>query len=83
MSLEERLTEIEKGLEENSKMLSILLSAIVVSQKDAAKIASVSPLTIINKVRRGEVEDLSADGSRLNFLRLEAMPKLKERSKKR
>lgn len=74
--LERRLTSIEQ-------QLGLLLTAIVVQQKDACAIAGVSQDTARNKALRGEVDILQADGSRLNFVTLKDASILKKRSPKR
>ena len=76
ISDDEQLNRIEGKLD-------ILLSVIVIQQKDAAAAAGVHSDTVRNKVLKGELEVLTADGSRLNFLQLKDVPNLKKRSKKR
>lgn len=71
----ERIERIEKKLD-------LILSVIVVRQKDACEVAEVTPATVRNKVKRGEVAVLQADGSRSNYLTLQTTRKLKERRTK-
>ncbi len=59
-NLTERLDRIEKKFD-------LILSVIVVQQKDACLAVGVSPDTVRNKVLRNEVEVLQRDGSRLNI----------------
>lgn len=70
--LDDRLTRIEKGM-------SLLLTAIVVRQKDACEIAEVSPDTPRNRHRAGKLNVLSRDGSRLKYLTLADVGDLKPR----
>ena len=71
-SIEERLDRIEKKFD-------LILSVLVVQQKDACEAMGVSDDTVRNKVLRGEVEILQRDGSRLNFLTLADAGELKKR----
>lgn len=72
----ERIDRIEKKLD-------LILSCIVIQQKDAAEAVGVSPDTVRDKVLRGEIDILQRDGSRLNYLTLEDVGELKVRTKAR
>ena len=66
-------------LERLEQKLDLILSVIVVQQKDACQAVGISDDTIRNKVLRGETEVLQRDGSRLNYLTLEGVGDLKVR----
>ena len=66
-------------LERLEKKLDLILSAIVIQQKDACEMVGITSDTIRNKVLRGETEVLQRDGSRLNYLTLENAGDLKVR----
>lgn len=68
----ERIDRIEQKLD-------LLLSVIVVQQKDACEAVGISPDTVRNHVLRGNTEVLQRDGSRLNFLTLTTVGELKPR----
>lgn len=72
-------SEIAERLKSVEDMLKLLLSVVVVQQKDACEALGISPETVRNKVLRGETEVLSADGSRLNYITLENVNGLKKR----
>lgn len=63
--------------------VDLILSALVVSQKDLCQILNTSPQTIINKVKSGELEKLQKDGSHLTFFTLQSANKLKIRKKRK
>lgn len=75
--------EVDIRLSKIEQQLSFLLSVIVVQQKDACAVSGVSPETVKNKARRGEVEILQFDGSRRNFVTLKDAAGLKIRSPKK
>ena len=81
----EELLDSKDESEQSARMdrierkLDLLLSVIVVRQKDASEAVGVSDDTIRNKVLRGETEVLQRDGSRLNFLTLAEVGELKPR----
>lgn len=87
MSREEALRELLKNddaetgerLDRLEKKLDLILSVIVVQQKDACEAVGVSADTARNKVLAGDVEVLQADGSRLNYYTLKETAKLKPR----
>lgn len=72
----ERITRIEQKLD-------LILSVIVVQQKDACEAVGVSPDTVRNRVLSGDTTILQRDGSRLNYLTLEQAGELKTRKKTR
>lgn len=72
---EDRIDRIEKKLD-------LILSVIVVQQKDACEAVGVTPETARKRILAGDVELLQKDGSRLNFFTLSEMEKLKVRRKK-
>ena len=78
---EPSLDDIKQELSEIKEMLSLLVSVVVISQKTAGQIADVSVNTIRNKVLRGEMDVLSATGSKLNYLTLKQTGELKPRRK--
>ena len=59
--------------------LSPLFEAIAVSQKDVAGLANVSPRTVSAKIANGQLPAFAAEGSRRNFVTLEAVQDLKKR----
>lgn len=73
-------TEEKDRLDRIEAKLDALLSVIVIQQKDACEAAGITPETARAKVLRGEVELFQSDGSRLNYLKLADVPKLKKRS---
>ncbi|HEY8562839.1 MAG TPA: hypothetical protein VIL74_20845 [Pyrinomonadaceae bacterium] len=75
-STKERLDRLEAKLD-------ILLSAIVIRQKDACEIAGITQATARNMALRGELLPLQADGGKANYLTLETTAKLKPRRQKR
>ena len=68
-------------LERIEKKMDLILSVIVVQQKDACEAVGVSPDTVRNRVLRGDTEVLQRDGSRLNYLTLEQTGELKTRKR--
>lgn len=72
-------SDLREEVRELKNMVAILLEAIVVPQKDAAEIAGITPHTIRNKVKNGELDILQGDGSRLNYLTLTQTIGLKKR----
>jgi hypothetical protein len=92
MSREEAIKELLQLTDESEqamridrieRKLDLILSCIVVQQKDAAEAVGVSSDTVRNKVLRGEIEILQRDGSRLNYLTLKTTGNLKVRTKTR
>jgi hypothetical protein len=65
------------------KKIDVILSCIVIQQKNAAEAVGVSPDTVRDKVLRGEIDVLQRDGSRLNYLTLEDVGELKVRTKRK
>ena len=63
VSVIERLDRIEAKL-------GIILSALVVAQKDAGMLAGITDDTIRNMALRGDVDPLQADGSSRNYFTL-------------
>lgn len=76
----DRLDRIEAKLDATQNAINVLLSVIVIQQKDACEAAGITQETARAKVLRGELEVLQSDGSRLNYLKLTEVPKLKKRS---
>ena len=76
-------TEDKDRLDRIEAKLDALLSVIVIQQKDACEAAGITAATARAKVLRGELDILQGDGSRLNYIKLTAVPKLKKRSIKR
>lgn len=70
---------IEERLERIEKKFDLILSVIVVQQKDVCAAKNISPDTVRNKVLSGDTEVLQADGSRLNFMTLKTAGELKPR----
>jgi len=78
------MTAEEKQLLESvNTKLDLLLGAIAVQQKDAVEIAGVSKDTPRNAYLSGDLEILSRDGSRLNYITLESVGDLKKRSRRK
>ncbi len=76
----ENETQTER-LERIEKKMDLILSVIVVQQKDACEAVGVSPDTVRNRVLRGDTEILQRDGSRLNYLTLQQTGELKTRKR--
>lgn len=74
-------SEMLLRIERLEKKLDILLSAIVVRQKDACEIAGITPATARNMALRGDFDPLQSDGGKANYLTLEMTAKLKPRRK--
>lgn len=70
----ERITRIEQKLD-------LILSVIVVQQKDACEAVGISSNTVRNRVLSGDISVLQRDGSHLNYLTLEQTGQLKTRKK--
>lgn len=85
--LEKLLEEESDGRDERidriEKKLDLILSVIVVQQKDACEAVGVTPETARKRILAGDVELLQKDGSRLNFFTLQETNKLKVRRRKR
>ena len=64
------------------RKVDFLLSIIVAQQKDAIEALGIDPATLRARVENGEVELLSKDGSRLNFITLKSAYDLKQRVRK-
>lgn len=71
--------DLKQEVKEIKEMLSLIVSVIVVQQKDACEAVGVHPDTVRNKVLRGETGILQRDGSRLNYLTLADAGDLKPR----
>ena len=80
---DERLASLEEEVRSLNEKIDLLLDVIVVRQKDACEVADITAATVRNKVKRGEVNVLQADGSRANYLTLQTTRKLKERRARR
>lgn len=74
-------TNLEQKVDDLTAKVDLLLSVIVVQQKDACEAVGISPDTVRNKVLSGDAEVLQRDGSRLNFLTLTTVGELKVRRK--
>lgn len=72
-------SELEAKVDALNAKMDLILSVIVVQQKDVCEAIGITPETVRNKVLRGETEVLQRDGSRLNFLTLEQAGELKPR----
>lgn len=59
--------------------LDPLMQLIAVKQRDACGAAGVTDDTARNKVKRGEIQPLTRDGSNRVYFTLETMPGLKAR----
>ena len=71
--------ELEEKVDVLNAKMDLILSVIVVQQKDACLAVGITPETVRNKVLRGDTEILQRDGSRLNYLTLEQAGELKPR----
>lgn len=78
---EEEISSLKEDVAELKEMLGVLLSAIVVRQKDACEIVGITQATARNMALRGDLEPLQADGGKANYLTLETTVKLKARRK--
>lgn len=79
----EAISNNEERLERIEQKVDLILSALVVSQKDLCQILNISNQTINAKVKSGELEKLQKDGSRLNFYTLQSANKLKVRRRRK
>lgn len=59
--------------------LDLIMAAMLIQQKDAAELAEVSPRTISNKIKSGEIKALAQEGSRKNYITLKAIEGLRPR----
>lgn len=84
MSIDETIKKhVEDAVRPLQDKIDLLLSAIVVQQKDAAALAGVTTDTVRNKATRGEVEILQRTGSRLNYITLKETSTLKVKKAKK
>jgi hypothetical protein len=84
MSIEEAIKKaVDDAVAPLQRQLDQLLAAIVIQQKDACEMAGVSEETARNKAKRGEIEILQRDGSRLNYITLKSAGELKPRRKQK
>lgn len=79
----DELSDLKKEVNELNKKLDLILSVIVVQQKDACEAAGITSAAVRQRVLRGDVEVMQRDGSRLNFLTLSEVGGLKPRRKRR
>ena len=75
--IETQIETLTKEVEFLREGMNLLLSVIVVPQKNL----DVERHTVRRKVLSGEVNILTPDGSRLNYIQLIEVPNLKKRTK--
>jgi len=68
-------------LERIERKVDFILSVLVVQQKDVVAATGIDPETIRKRAEAGEIELLSRDGSRLNFMTLKTAYDLKQRKR--
>ena len=73
---------MSEDLERLEKKVDFILSIIVAQQKDVCSAAGIDAETLRRRIESGDVELLSRDGSRLNFIALKAAHDLKPRVRK-
>lgn len=78
---ESETSDLVRKVDELTEKVDLLLSVIVVRQKEACAAAGITEATARNKALAGEFEVLTPDGSRLNFLQLKEVANLKKRTK--
>lgn len=59
--------------------LDLIMAAMLIQQKDASELAEVSPRTISNKIKTGEIKALAQEGSRKNYITLKSIEGLRPR----
>lgn len=76
---DEKIDALTQKVDELTGLVTVLLKAIIVPQKDACGIAEITDDTIRNMALRGDVEPLQGDGSSRNYFQLKMVKGLKPR----
>ena len=80
---DEKIDQLSQKVDELTGMVTILLKAIIVPQKDACGIAEITDDTIRNMALRGDVDPMQADGSSRNYFQLKMVKGLKPRRQRK
>ena len=83
MTIEELIKQsVEEAVAPLREQLDLILSVIIVRQKDAGKLANVSDDIIRRESPNGHIQILQRAGSRLNYLTLKDVGTLAHRPKR-